>query len=140
MLLVGWRHRYLTAFAGSVASLLVALFLLAAAIVGPASPPGVIVFALIACAVGLVVTVILWAAVPQRLAPLGRGVTIATSIVSAGAILGFAQFWYQNVYLPQRAPSGLDVAAALEQGPRLAAGGRAVEVEPTPTPTVTPVP
>jgi hypothetical protein len=124
----GWRHRYELAFIASLAAAIGASVMLAVALVGPASPAWFVGVAFVALGLAVASGITIWTSGPKRVTPLGRNLGVVTSVLSVGAILGVAQFWYQNVYLPGRAVAGIGLSATMSQGARVPGGGHVAEV------------
>jgi hypothetical protein len=120
--------RALLAFLATVVAALVLLLFALTDAAQPISTPGVGVAAGVGCAVAIWFAVRLWNAGGLNFTEVvARGAPrVLTTVIGVGTIVGFGQFWYQNVYLPSVAHPGINLTAKLDMDKGFARHRRAV--------------
>jgi hypothetical protein len=125
-----WGIRELLGFLATVVAGLVLLLLALTNMSQPAAPRGPAVVGWVGVAVAVVLAARLWR--EGRLHVSGvfaRGAPRAiVTFIGAGTVVGFGQFWYQNIYLPSVAHPAVNLSADLVTGKGFARHRRVVYV------------
>ena len=118
-MLAGHPRAAAVAFVGCVTAAIVGALLAASTLTSGVARPGAAWGGAALTVFGTATARLLWKGAGMTVVHLLRGApAVFSTVVGAGTVVGFTQFWYQNVYLPDQARPSVNISMKLvREGP-----------------------